>query len=308
MGRKIAQKLAWGLARRQHWVVTRRQLLDLGFTRDEIGNRIRDGRLHPVHAGVYAVGRPTLTREGYFIAAVLACGLDAVLSHDSAAELWEIRPRHRGPIHVSVPLARTPRRPGIKVHRRVNTDATKCEGIPVTSPIDTIVDLATRLSEAQLERAVNEAANRDLTDPEALREALHTMPYRPGARVLARLLDKRTYQVTDSRLEQQFLRLARAAGLPKPQTQVYPGESRVDFYWRELGLIVEADSLRYHRTPAQQAADRLRDQRHAAAGLTSLRFTHWQIFHEPDHVTAILTAVAGRLAGQRVVPVRSAAQ
>jgi very-short-patch-repair endonuclease len=297
MGRKIAQKLAWGLARRQHWVVTRRQLLDLGFSGDEIDSRIRDGRLHRIHAGVYAVGRPTLTREGCFIAAVLACGRGAALSHDSAAELWEIRPHHRGPIHVSVAATGPhPRRPGIKVHRRASTDATRREGIPVTSPIDTLVDLAARLSEAQLERAVNEAVNRDLTDPEVLREALGTMSYRAGGRVLARLLDKRTYQVTDSRLEQRFLRLARAAGLPKPRTQVYLSEARVDFFWPDLGLVVEADSLRYHRTPSQQAADLLRGQRHAAAELTPLRFTHWQIFHDPDHVKTILVAVTGRLA------------
>src|SRR3954447_24852150 len=101
MATKTAQRMAWELSRRQHWAITRVQLLGLGFTVAEIKHRIEEGRLIPVHAGVYAVGRPTLTREGSFLAAVLACGEGTALSHDSAAELWEIRPVHRGPIHVS---------------------------------------------------------------------------------------------------------------------------------------------------------------------------------------------------------------
>lgn len=298
MERKIAQKLAWALARRQHWVVTRRQLLALGFTSDEIATRIRDGRLHRVHAGVYAVGRPELTREGYFMAAVFACSRGAGLSHESAAELWQIRPGHRGAIHVSVPPGGTnPRRPGITVHRRMHLETVRRKGIPVTSPVDTLVDLAMRVSEAQLERATNEAANRDLIEPGRLRAELRGMPGRHGARRVAAILDSHTYAVTESRLEQRLLRIAREAGLPKPQTQRRLTAGRVDFFWPELELVVEADSLRYHRTPAQQAKDRLRDQQNAATGRTTLRFTHWQVFHEPAHVRATLAAVARRLAG-----------
>jgi very-short-patch-repair endonuclease len=301
MAWEIAQSMraaAWALARRQHWVIMRRQLIALGFTARAIEHRLADGRLHRVHAGVYAVGRPTLTREGYFMAAVLACGEAAALSHQSAAELYEIRPRRHGPIEVSVPAGGTkPRRPGIEVHRRTSIDnSTRRNGIPVTGPVDTLVDIALHLSEAQLERAVNEAVNRDLTDPDRLRAALTGMSPRPGMRVLARLLDRDTYEVTDTRLEQRLLRIAREAGLRRPQTQRHLGAGRVDFYWPELGLIVEADSLRYHRTPAQQAADRLRDQRHAALGLTTLRFTHWQVFRQPAHLRATLAAVAHRLA------------
>jgi very-short-patch-repair endonuclease len=293
MASKSAQKMARALARRQHWVVTRRQLLALGFTAREIRHRVERGRLHPIHAGVYAVDRAEIGREGYLIAAVLACGDRAAVSHDSAAELWEIRPPHRGLIHVSVPAGGTnPRRPRIKVHRRTSISTTRRNGIPVTSPIDTLVDIALRLSEAQLERAINEAANRDLVDPERLRAHL---PARHGTRLVARLLDRDTYVVTDTRLEQHLLRIARRAGLPVPQTQRRLDGGRVDFCWPELMLIVEADSLRFHRTAAQQRADRLRDQKHAAAGFTTLRFTHWQIFHDPDHVVSTLASVAGRL-------------
>jgi very-short-patch-repair endonuclease len=114
-------------------------------------------------------------------------------------------------------------------------------------------------------------------------------------RILRTTLDRRTFTFTDTWLERRFLPIARAAGLPRPQTQVYVNGFKVDFYWPELGLVVETDGLRYHRTPAQQARDRVRDQAHAAAGLTPLRFTRAQINYEPAHVEVTLAAVARRL-------------
>jgi very-short-patch-repair endonuclease len=131
---------------------------------------------------------------------------------------------------------------------------------------------------------VNEAVNRDLVELDALRAAV-TGP-------LAHLLDRDTFALTDSELEQLFLRIARKAGLPKPQTQAHVNGYRVDFYWPELDLVVEADSLRFHRTPAQQRTDRERDHAHSIAGLIPLRFSHWQIAHEPRYVIGVLTAVA----------------
>ena len=296
MALKDAQRMAWALAGRQHWVVTRQQLLTLGFTSRAIDVRVRGGRLHRIHPGVYAVGRPALTREGHLMAAVLACGPVAALSHVSAAELWAILRAWAGPLHVTVEAGTHPRRPGIVVHRRAGVEITHHRGIPVTTPIDTIVDIATYITEPQLERAINEAANRDLLDTERLRAAAAAMRHRRGARRVVALLDRDTYTVTDSRLEQRLLRIAYTAGLPKATAQVRREGGRVDLFWPDLGLIVEADSLRFHRTPAQQRTDRLRDQRHAAAGLTTLRFTHWQAFHEEDHVAATLAAVAARLA------------
>lgn len=288
---------AWALAGAQHWVITRRQLLAIGYTSRAIEMRIAKGRLHPVHAGVYAVGRASLTREGQFAAAVLAFDDRAALSDHSAAEHWSMLPGPLAPIHVSMPAASRGRHPGIRVHRRTAFEVTRHIGIPVTTAVCTIVQLAsTGMSDGRLERVMNEAVNRDLTDPERLRDAADGMPHRHGARRVLRLLDRDTYAVTDSRLEQRLLRIIRAAGLPKPATQVRREGGRVDFLWPDLGLVVEADSLRFHRTPAQQRADRLRDQEHAAAGLTTLRFTHWQIFFDADHVAATLVAVVGRLA------------
>jgi very-short-patch-repair endonuclease len=273
-------------------VITREQLLGLGFTTGEVRARLRGGRLYPIHAGVYAVGRPALTREGHFVAAVLACGEGALLSHASAAEHYGIRTRRAGPIHVTVPPGAQPRRPGIKVHRREGLEGALRDRIPLTSVADTLVDIAPGLSDEQLERTINEAVNRDLTDPERLRAELPRR--RPGVCRAAKLLDRDTYVTTESIIEQRVLRIARAAGLPKPEAQRRLGGGRVDFVWPALNLVVEADSLRFHRTPMQQRADRLRDQRHAAAGFRTLRFTHHQIMFEADHVERTLRAVARR--------------
>ena len=173
--------LAWELAERQHGVVARRQLLALGFDRDAIKHRIRKGRLHPLYRGVYAVGRPELTQHGRWMAAILAKGPAAVLSHRSAASLYGIALQKGNAIHVAVPAhARRSSSRGITVHRRNELSATTRQGIPVTRIEDTLIDLATQTTRDELEQAINEADKRDLIDPEALREAVaHTK--RPGA-------------------------------------------------------------------------------------------------------------------------------
>jgi very-short-patch-repair endonuclease len=172
-------------------------------------------------------------------------------------------------------------------------------GIPVTTPICTLVDIAARLTRDQLEAAINETDKRDLTDPETLRSTLDDLPPRPGVAKLRKSLDRRTFTLTDSELERRFLPIARRAGLPSPQTRQQVNGFKVDFYWPELGLIVETDGLRYHRTPAQQARDRLRDQAHTAAGLTCLRFTRAQVRFDADQVDATLSAVVRRLRADR---------
>jgi very-short-patch-repair endonuclease len=241
------------------------------------------------------------------MAAVLACGPQALLSHHSAAALLGIRVDRPGPIDVLVPDHVCRRHPDVRLHRRAglgseNARAARApeggsfDGIPVTSPVSTLIDLAMCVSRHELEEAVNEANHRDRVDPESLREALDSFPRRPGVARLRRLLDRDTFVLTETRLEQLFLPLARAAGLPLPQTQVWLGEYRVDFYWPDLGLVVETDSLRYHRTPVKQAADYRRDQEHIAAGRMPLRFTHWQVSYERDHVRKML-AIAHRQRG-----------
>jgi very-short-patch-repair endonuclease len=235
------------------------------------------------------------------MAAVLSCGRCAILSHSSAAALHGIRPVRGEPIEISVPARVVRRRPGIVVHRR-NLGAgemMRIDGIPVAAPTCTLVDIALGLDRRQLEAAINEADKRDLVDPDELRSALYGMSRRPGIGVLRETLDHRTFTLTDSELERRFLPLARRAGLPRPRTGQYLNGFKTDFYWPDLGLVVETDGLRYHRTPAQQARDRLRDQTHAAAGLTPLRFTRAQVTFETHHVEETLAAVAARLASAR---------
>lgn len=176
-------------------------------------------------------------------------------------------------------------------------DVAERRGIPLTSVVQTLVDLATELPTGRLERAVNEADKRDLIDPEALRAALDERRGEPGVKRLAALLDKRTFRLSDDELERLFRPIAAAVGFPVELTKSQVNGFEVDFYWPRLGLVVETDGLRYHRTPAEQARDRLRDQTHTAAGLAQLRFTHYQVRYEPEHVRAILARTATRLPG-----------
>jgi very-short-patch-repair endonuclease len=242
---------------------------------------------------VYAVGRRELTRIGEWMAAVLACGDGAVLSHESAAALWAIRGETASEIQVSVPRRADPRHPGIEVHRRSalpSEDLTSRRNIPVTTPVRTLIDLGTRLRSHAIEAAINEADKLDLVDPVSLGARLMDRRGQRGVRPLRKILDRGEFVLTDSELERRFLPIAKRAGLGMPLTQQWVNGFRVDFYWPELGLVVETDGLRYHRTPSEQARDRVRDQAHIAAGLTPLRFTHWQVRHDPKQVERTLRA------------------
>ena len=289
----------WDLVERQHGVVARRQLLSLGYSARGIRHRVESGRLHVVHRGVYSVGRPSVGPNGRWMAAVLACGPKAVLSHSSAAALWQIGVEERGLIEVSVTSPYQRRRPGLRIYRRPSLwpeDHATRHGIAITTPVQTLIDLSLRLDRRGVERMVNEADKYDLVHPPELREALDERAGEPGVALLRQILDRRTFRLTKEELERRFLPLAHKAGLPVPLTGQIVNEFEVDFYWPDLRLVVETDGLRYHRTPAEQARDRLRDQAHTAAGLTQLRFTHEQVRYEPEYVRKILTQTASRLA------------
>jgi very-short-patch-repair endonuclease len=284
-------------------VVTHGQLTALGLSAKAIERRIQAGRLHPIHRSVYAVGRPELTQLGRWMAAVMSCGPNAMLSHGDAGAAWGFVALSGSVVEISVAGPYERRRPGIRMHRRPGLDpgeVTLHHGIPITSPVRTLLDLATRLGPAALERAVNEADRLDVVDPDSLRAAVERRNGQRGAPALRRILDRATFRLTDSELERRLLRLAARAGLQPPLTGALVNGYKVDFFWPALGLVVETDGLRYHRTPAQQARDRARDQAHAAAGLTPLRFTHAQVRYEPRRVEATLAAVARRLAEGRL--------
>ncbi|HEY8810777.1 MAG TPA: DUF559 domain-containing protein [Solirubrobacterales bacterium] len=291
-------KRAWELAGKQHGVVARQQLLALGFNRREIEHRLARGRLHLVMYGIYAVGWPELTRERRWMAAVLACGDGAMLSHRSAAALWGIGKEQRGHTDISVRRRCELRRPGLRVRGRprlAEKDIASIDGIPVTKVVRTLVDLATELGPLGVERAVNEADKRDLIDPEALRSQLDQYKGEPGVPLLRQLLDKRTFRLSDSDLEILFRPIAAEAGLPFPLSKQVVNGWEVDFYWPDLGLVVETDGLRYHRTPTTQTRDARRDRAHALAGMTPLRFTHYEVKHEPARVRAELIRASALL-------------
>jgi very-short-patch-repair endonuclease/predicted transcriptional regulator of viral defense system len=283
------------MARRQHGVIARRDLLALGFDSDAIKHRIATGRLHRVSRGVYAVGRRDMTREGRWMAALLASGDDAVLSHGSAAALWGIGPEWRL-IEITVRHRAWSRLSGVKGRARPSlpdADVTTHRGIPVTTPMRTVLDQATTPnSDASLERLVNEADSARGVDFDfrAMRGYCDLRRGEPGVRRLRALLDPETFRLSDSELERLFRPLAIAAGFPQPLTKTIVNGYEVDFYWPDLRLVVEADSLRYHRNAIKQSRDLTRDQVHTAAGMTTLRFTHWQVAREPAHVEKILAA------------------
>src|SRR3954464_4499427 len=210
---------AWRLAASQHGIVTRQQLLALGFGPRSIEHRVARGRLFPVSLGVYAVGWPALNQKRRWMAAVLAGGEGAALSHRSAASLWEIGREESGRIDISVRRRCELRRPGIRFHGRPRLraeDILRRDDIPTTSPSQTLLDLASELDPVPLERAVNDADKRGLIDPETLREQLDRFSGQPGVRPLRHLLDKLFFQLSDSDLEIYFRRLLKAAKLPMP--------------------------------------------------------------------------------------------
>jgi very-short-patch-repair endonuclease len=294
IGPSIDHQAVWALVRRQHGVISRAQLLSFGFSPDAIRHRIARRRLVPEWPGVYRIGRRELDRDGRFMAAVLACGDGAVLSHESAAALWGIRKGGLKPIEVSIPANRRIRLAGIRPHRRnPMPPTTTIRTIILSQPLFTLVDLAARLETDLLEAAINEADKLNLVDPETLEAALEHIPRFPGLSKLRTTLAR--YSRTHSNLERRFLAIVRKARIPLPATQEHIGPGRIDFHWPELGLVVETDGLTYHRTPMQQLDDRRRDQAHTAAGRTQLRFANLQIRETPDEVVATLRATATRL-------------
>ncbi len=201
-----------GMAARQHGVVSAQQLRRAGIDKSAAFHRVRHGRLHRVHRGVYAVGHAFLTPEGRWMAAVLASGSGAVLSHRSAAALWGLLPVPSGPVDVTAPASSgRSRRAGIRLHRSLSVPGactTTHRGIPVTTPARTIADLG-RAAPAEVRRALRQAAVVGLHIPEGV-EADHTR----------------------SELESQFLGLCRRHRLPLPEVNVRIGSMTVDFLWR----------------------------------------------------------------------------
>jgi very-short-patch-repair endonuclease len=299
MGHQNGHSSERRIGRGQNGVISRPRLLALGFSPEAIKHAVLSGRLYPMWPGIYAIGTPDVSKRGIWTGAVLSCGAGAALSHADAAAFWGIGIASPARIEVSVPRTSHPRGKGIKVHRRRAFEVAIRHRLPVTTPACTIVDLAPRLSRDGVEAMIGEADLLRLISPVALRAAAEDCRHRRGAPRVIAILDMRTFRLTRSKLERLFIPIAKRAGYPVPLTRQWVNGYEVDFYWPDLGLVVETDGLTYHRTAAQQATDRIRDQTHTASGLTVLRFTHEQVAYEQGHVERILAATRPRLRSGR---------
>jgi predicted transcriptional regulator of viral defense system len=282
---RSADALIAELAGRQHGVVARWQLLALGLGHGAIDHRVARGLLHAVHRGVYAVGHAALSRHGVWMAAVLAAGPNAVLSHRSAAALWGIR--DGGGRDVDVTMARDRKRPGIRAHRAALAadEITIEDGIPVTTPARTLLDLAEQLTPQRLERAVHEAEYRRLTSPLSLEALLTRHQGRRGTKALRAIVDQTNLgsTITKSDLEILFLAFVDQHQIPRPLVNEPIGPYTVDAVWPGHRLAVELDSRQAHQTTRAFEQDRARDRHLQVAGWSVLRIT-WRQLHE-DHAT-----------------------
>lgn len=263
------------LARAQHGVVARRQLLAAGFSRDVVDYSLTGRRLHAVHRGVYSVS-PVLTQRGRWMAATLAAGPKATLSHRSAAALYGIRQDER--LEVTTPKDR--RIPNVIVHRaQIPPDErTTYDGIPATGISRTLLDLAAVLPPNHVERAARQAETKRLTDTLSLAELLGRYPRRRGTAKLRRIAEEQAFTAeTKSDLEDAFLELAARARLPRPQTNVIVEGFECDAVWPAARLVVELDSRRYHLTPTAFEKDRQRDRVLQRSGWRVIRVTHRQL-------------------------------
>lgn len=259
---------------RQHGVISAARLRRCGLTRNAIAWRVHIGRLFPIHRGVYAVGHPGLTHHGRWKAATLALGPRAVLSHRSAAELWELLPQSDARPQVTLPYPVSPaKRAKLIVHRsrtlgRART--TSRDGIPVTMPARTLADLARVASAAEVRRAIRAAEKRGLPlGPDHIPER------------------------TESDLERDFLAICRRYGVPEPELNVRIGRYRVDFLWRAARLIIETDGYVYHRGRQAMRDDNDRDIELELLGFRVVRIDDSRIADDP---AGLARAVLGLLA------------
>lgn len=254
-------------------MVTIAQLHEAGLSDDAVLGRVRSGRLHRVYRGVYAVGHRRLPVEGRWMAAVLACGEGAALSHRSAAALWALAPRSGpavgtgGPIDVIVPFDRRPtRRAGIRIHRSRSLrpgSTVRRNGIPVTNPARTIADMRRSASPSEMRSMVRKA---------------EVLGLRTG-------LEPRA-EPTRSDLEDLFLEFCQRYGFPAPEVNRMIGELEVDFTWPALKVAVETDSYTFHRGAQAYENDHERDLDLRAAGYDVVRLTWRQLTRKPDRCAA----------------------
>ena len=291
MHRMGAFLAARAVAARQQGVVTVEQLGAAGVTRRQIARGVERGELRRLRRGVYLLGT-ILFPYSLEAAAVLVCGRRAALSHRSSTELYKMLPRAGGHIHVTVPGPVRREHEGIVVHATSSLEhyeVRERHGIPVTSPIRTLVDLAATATDQELEQAVAEAFALRLTTLPSLQRATTAYRGRRGIQRLRALLDAEPRH-TRSPPERILLRGIREAKLPEPETNVKLHGWEVDFFWREAGLVVEVDGYATHSSPRAFERDRRKDAELTAYGLTVQRFTADRVRRDLDSVLEWLDA------------------
>lgn len=283
------------LADSQEAAVARRQLLALGISRHEIRGMLERGLLFPQHRGVFSVGCRRLSRRGRWMAAVLAAGEGAVLSHRSAAQSWGLRVTE-GRIEVTAPKDR--RRDGLKIYvvELPADEITTLHGIPTTTAARTLLDLAAVEPPSKVERAFHEAERLRLTDTTPLSALLARYPRRPGTPALKAILAEleRGVAITRSELEEQFLTFLAEAGISRPRTNILVEGFEVDCVWPEAKLVVELDGHAFHATRRSFERDRVRDRALQLAGYRVVRITYRELHTNrnalADDLRALLTA------------------
>ncbi|HLI59389.1 MAG TPA: type IV toxin-antitoxin system AbiEi family antitoxin domain-containing protein [Solirubrobacteraceae bacterium] len=288
------------LAERQRTMITRRQLLALDISAQAIDRAVRRGRLQRVHRGVYSLvptrARPSLAAEQ---AAILVCGPSALLSHYSAARVEGLRlPAAVAGVHVTVTDSDRAH-PGLVIHTTTALharDRRRVQGLPVTAPARTLIDLAPLYTLRQLAPLVDQTLR--MTSRTQLLEALERHPRRPGTpRLRALLGPARPSADTWSRAEARLLAAIRRAGLPIPEANVPIGNYIADLYWRAQRVILEYDSEPYHSGPASFHRDRARHNDLATAGHQVLHVTEPQLAHELERVIVWITLALARGGG-----------
>ncbi len=294
------------LADRQHGVVARRQLLQLGFSRDHIKRLRVTARLHDLHRGVYAVGHRVLSVKGHWMAAVLACGPGALLSHRSAAALRGLRRSSLSYVEVTVP-SRRGRIDGVRAYicgRIDPQDRDKVDGIPCTSVALTLLNLAAVAPRRAVEWACDQAEVQEVFDLAAIEDVLERSRGCRGAPLLRAVLREHAIGTTLTRsgLEERALTACDDFGVPRPEVNVklpcgggYAPE--VDFLWRAQRLVLETDGGRFHSTRSQIERDRRKEAALVCAGYRVLRATWLQVEREPRGVAAMVAAALAAGAG-----------
>lgn len=285
------------LAECQHGVVSRAQLKELGHADRAIHHRVATARLHRIHRGVYAVGHRRLSVKARWMAAVLACGQDAVLSHADAAALHDLRTVPSGMVHITAPSVHVV--PGIRCHRARDLDPLDCtvvDAIPVATVARVLLDQAETLNRQRLRTLVEATLRREVFDLTQIKATIARNPGRHGIAPLIEALDSVADEApwTQSEKERHFLEFVRAHGLPEPSVNVVVLDEPVDFFWPGSQLIVEVDGWEFHKTREAFEADRVKDAKHHVAGYPVLRHTARRIDRDPTAVAAEIRAMLRR--------------